>query len=181
MQSWSVLARRTLVADRWLTLHAETVRTATGVTLDPFYVIDEHSWACVLPVLPDGRVVLVEQYRHGAQRVMLELPAGDLEPGEHPAAAALRELAEETGYAAIADPVELGVLWPEPARNRSTGHGFLVRVSPRPRAQATDATEDIAVRVLAVAELLAACDDGRMAHGLQVALVLRAHRRGLIA
>jgi len=178
---WTVLARRTVVADRWLTLHAETVRTAGGAVLDPFYVIDEHSWACVVPVLPDGRLVLVEQYRHGAGRVMLELPAGDLDAGEAPAAAAVRELQEETGYAAIAEPVALGVLCPEPARNRSRAHGFVVRVAAETGATDLDPGEAIQVRVLGVAEVFAAIADGRLAHGVQVAFLWQARGAGLLA
>ena len=56
--------------------------------------------AVVIAVAPDGRLVTVRQYRHGPQKVMLELPAGKLDPGEEPKACALRELKEETGYRA---------------------------------------------------------------------------------
>jgi ADP-ribose pyrophosphatase len=54
----------------------------------------------IVPVLPDGRLVLVRQYRYAAGRSLLELPAGTLEPGEEPLSCALRELREETGYEA---------------------------------------------------------------------------------
>ncbi|HNY30121.1 MAG TPA: NUDIX hydrolase [Fibrobacteria bacterium] len=52
---------------------------------------------CVLAVLPDGRVPMVRQFRQAVDRVLLELPAGLVEPGEDPRAAARRELSEETG------------------------------------------------------------------------------------
>ncbi len=177
---WEVLARRTLVSDRWLTLHADTVRTGAGVVLDPFYLIDERSWACAVPLLPDGRLVLVEQYRHGAGRVLYELPAGDIDPGETPAAAAVRELTEESGYRAIGDAVPLGALYPEPARNRSRGHGFFVRVDAVPTAMALDHGEAIRPRLLTVAESFAAVADGRIAHAVQVAFLYRAHAAGLL-
>jgi ADP-ribose pyrophosphatase len=54
----------------------------------------------VLPVLPDGRILLIRQYRHAAGQFLWELVAGRIEPGEKPLAAARRELAEETGYTA---------------------------------------------------------------------------------
>ncbi len=54
----------------------------------------------VLPVLPDGRVVLIRQYRHSVGQYLWELVAGRIEPGENPLAAARRELLEETGYVA---------------------------------------------------------------------------------
>lgn len=56
---------------------------------------------CVVPVLPDGRVIFVKQYRYAVGGVIYELPAGKLDsPGEDPLDCAKRELSEETGYTA---------------------------------------------------------------------------------
>ncbi len=54
----------------------------------------------VVPLLDDGRLVMERQYRYPMARVLLEFPAGKIDPGESPFACALRELAEETGYRA---------------------------------------------------------------------------------
>ena len=54
----------------------------------------------VLPVLPDGRIVLIRQYRHAAKHYLWELVAGRIDAGENPRKAAARELLEETGYRA---------------------------------------------------------------------------------
>jgi len=54
----------------------------------------------VLPLLPDGKIVLVRQYRHAAGQYMWELVAGRMEKGESPKQGAARELIEETGYRA---------------------------------------------------------------------------------
>src|SRR3954464_14047932 len=53
----------------------------------------------LIPVLDDGRVVLIRQYRHSVKRVLWEFPAGSIDPGETPEAAALRECEEETRLA----------------------------------------------------------------------------------
>jgi ADP-ribose pyrophosphatase len=63
-----------------------------------FYVLEMPDWVQVVPVTPEGRLVLVEQFRQGVRRVTLEFPAGVMERGEEPVEAAARELAEETGY-----------------------------------------------------------------------------------
>lgn len=63
--------------------------------------IVEHPGAVtVLPILDDGTICLIRNYRVAVQRTLIELPAGTLEPGEDPATAAERELIEETGYRA---------------------------------------------------------------------------------
>lgn len=54
----------------------------------------------VLPILDDGRVVLIRQFRYATGKSLWELVAGGIEPGETPRAAARRELREETGYLA---------------------------------------------------------------------------------
>src|SRR5258708_35799935 len=54
----------------------------------------------VLPVLPDGRILLIQQYRHATRQYLWELVAGRMDPGETPKIAAARELIEETGYRA---------------------------------------------------------------------------------
>jgi ADP-ribose pyrophosphatase len=54
----------------------------------------------ILPLLPDGRVLLERQFRYPNDRVFIEFPAGKIDPGEDPLACAKRELQEETGYTA---------------------------------------------------------------------------------
>jgi ADP-ribose pyrophosphatase len=69
------------------------IRTTREVITHPGSVV-------VLPVLPDGRILLIRQYRHATRRFLWELVAGRMEPGETPRRAAARELIEETGYRA---------------------------------------------------------------------------------
>lgn len=54
--------------------------------------------SCILPVTEEGRLVLIKQYRNSVDDITYEAPAGFIDEGESPAEAALRELAEETGY-----------------------------------------------------------------------------------
>lgn len=54
----------------------------------------------IIPITDDGRLIVVEQYRKPLERSLVEIPAGKLEPGEEPEVTAVRELEEETGYAA---------------------------------------------------------------------------------
>jgi len=69
------------------------VRTVREVVTHPGSVV-------LLPVLPDGRIVMVRQYRHACRQYLWELVAGRMERGENPRKGAERELLEETGYRA---------------------------------------------------------------------------------
>jgi ADP-ribose pyrophosphatase len=75
----------------------ETVRIA-GVGLREREIVEHPGAVGILPVLQDGRIALVRQYRPAVGRQLLEIPAGTLEPGESASECARRELVEETGY-----------------------------------------------------------------------------------
>ena len=84
---------------RLLRLTVDTVRLPNGMTAER-EVVAHPGAVAVLPVLDDGRVVLVAQYRHAVRKILWEVPAGKLDAGESPDACAVRELEEETGYRA---------------------------------------------------------------------------------
>ncbi|NBV58877.1 MAG: NUDIX hydrolase [Synechococcaceae bacterium WB4_2_0811] len=116
--------------------------------------------ALAVPVLADGRLVLLRQYRFAVQRRILEFPAGTLEAAEAPQAAMERELQEEAGYCAMRwDP--LGLLLPCPGYSDEVIHLFLARnLQPLATPVAADHDEDIEVLLMAPAELDAALASG---------------------
>jgi ADP-ribose pyrophosphatase len=63
-------------------------------------VITHPGSVVILPALPDGRIVMIRQYRHATRQFLWELVAGRIDNGENPRRAAARELIEETGYRA---------------------------------------------------------------------------------
>ena len=83
----------------FLTVCLDTVSLPDGSLTTRQYI--RHPGAvAVIPLLDDGRVVMVRQYRYPIARVLIELPAGKLDPGETVMRCAARELVEETGYTA---------------------------------------------------------------------------------
>jgi ADP-ribose pyrophosphatase len=93
-------------------LHAvrEQVELPDGTHADREFILHPGA-VMVIPLLDDGQVVLERQYRHPVGQVLIEFPAGKLDPGEDPQACARRELQEETGYSAR-EWARAGVLHP---------------------------------------------------------------------
>ncbi|AOW14292.1 ADP-ribose pyrophosphatase [Hydrogenophaga crassostreae] len=93
------LARSELLRGHFLHVVRDTVRLPSGKEATREFVLHPGA-VMVIGLLDDGRVVLERQYRHPMQAVMIEFPAGKLDPGEASLVCAQRELLEETGYSA---------------------------------------------------------------------------------
>ena len=89
----------------------------------------------MVPLLSDGTIVLVRQYRHAVGKVLLEIPAGKLEEGEPPEVCARRELAEEVGYRA-GELVKLAEFYNSPGYSDEFFHLFLARELEEGQAEA---------------------------------------------
>jgi ADP-ribose pyrophosphatase len=93
------LTREELLKGHFLHVVREIVRLPDGGSATREFVLHPGAVA-IVPLLDDGRIVLERQYRHPTGKVMIEIPAGKLDPGEAPLVCAQRELLEETGYVA---------------------------------------------------------------------------------
>ena len=94
-----ILSRQSVFAGRVLDVAVEKHRMPDGRQAD-FEIIRHPGGAAVLPVLPDGRLLLIRQFRPALGEMIYEIPAGRLETGESASSCAARELIEEVGYAA---------------------------------------------------------------------------------
>ena len=124
----------------------------------------------VLPLLDDGRICFIENYRASVRQRLVELPAGTLEPGEDPDQTALRELAEETGYhAAVMRRLTMFYMSPGILDERMF---FYVATSLRAGTMQLDSGEDIRPRPATWPEALAMVRDGRIQDGKTIAGLL---------
>jgi ADP-ribose pyrophosphatase len=172
-----LLERRVVYEGRVLDLHVERVRLPHGGVAD-MEVVRHQGAAAVVPVLDDGRVVLIRQYRHVAGGEVLEIPAGGLEPGESPAECALRELGEEAGYRLTGggDLTELGWIWTTPGFTDEKIWLFLAR-GLEPCDVARDPDEILEVEHLPFAEAVEKAASGEIHDGKTTCALLRAARR----
>ena len=143
-----------------------------------FELVRHPGGAAVLPILGDGRVVLLRQFRPAAGGLLWEIPAGRLEPGEAPADCVVRELAEEAGYRpGRLEP--LGELLPAIGFCTERIYLFVARdLIPVPQALEPD--EYLEVRTLPAGEALALIDRGEIPDAKTQLALLLAQRRGLL-
>lgn len=168
---WREISRERLQDCRVFSVSRTLSESPDGRARHPFFRIDSSDWVNVIPLTDAGGVVMVRQYRHGSGEVTLEIPGGLIDPGEDPAAAAARELLEETGYCA-ASIQALGSVNPNPALFGNRLHAF-VAVGAKVVAEIqNDAREQTVVEVVPRASLPQLVREGRVDHALVLAALL---------
>lgn len=129
-------------------------------------IFDSADWINVVPLLDDGRVVLVRQWRYGSRQLSLEVPGGLVDPGETHEVAARRELEEETGYRA--GKIEhLGEVHPNPAlfTNRMS-FWLATELDQFTDAPLGDGEEEIEVVYVPLADIPEMARAGQISHAL---------------
>jgi len=152
-------SREELLKGHFLHVVRETVRLPDGGSATREYVLHPGAVA-IVPLLDDGRLVLERQYRHPTRQVMIEIPAGKLDPGEEPLACAQRELLEETGY--VAREWAFGfTMYPTVAYSDEAIHIWFARGLEH-RGASLDEGEFLDVITASPQEFLEWCRDGRV-------------------
>jgi 8-oxo-dGTP pyrophosphatase MutT (NUDIX family) len=148
-----------------LKVREDQVEDPRNGSLHPRVLIDAADWVNIIPVTPDGKVVLIRQFRFGVWAPTLEIPGGVVDPGEEPAAAAARELEEETGYRpGRLQP--LGWVHPNPALQANRCHSFLGLDCAQAHGGRPESGEDIRVELRDRAEIPRLIRDGEITHSL---------------
>jgi len=133
-------------------------------------VITHPGSVVVLPVLPDGKIVMIRQYRHATRQYLWELVAGRKEPDETPKQGAARELLEETGYRAKRFKVFLDV-FPTPGFLEERMYLLLAEGLTAGEAQPEE-DERIEVRPFKLKELKQMIKSGRLRDAKSIAGIL---------
>lgn len=147
--------------ERWFKVRKDVVELPNGKILDDYFLWLSGDVAMVVPVTADGKMVLVKQYKYGADEEVIEFPAGFVDAKEDPESAARRELEEETGYSA--DKLELlGEFSLSPTKSDGKTFLYLARGAVRTKEAKFDVSEDIEILVRPKEEVMGMVEKGEI-------------------
>lgn len=160
LREWEIVeSREVYAAEPWFRVHRQAVRLPDGRVIDDYHQIELPD-CCIIYAETRARDVVVErQYKHGPRCIGLSLPAGTVDPGETPLAAAKRELLEETGYEA-AEWRSLGAYTLNGNYGGGRAHLFLARDARKVAEPASGDLEEMEIFTLSRAALTEAMSRG---------------------
>jgi ADP-ribose pyrophosphatase len=171
---WKILESHSAFSSPFMRLVADHCKHTERELEHTFYRFEFKDWVNIVPVTPEGEVVLVSQHRWGADCVTLEVPGGTLDTlEEEPLAAVRRELLEETGFD-CEDIIYMGNVQVNPAIQNNHCHFFLALGATKQGEQELDSTEDITVELRGVDEIIPLIQNGTIRHSLAIQSLLYA-------
>ena len=136
-------------------------------------VVEMTDWVNIVAITPEGKILVVKQYRFGNGKITTEIPAGILDDAEEiPKNAAIRELREETGYT-TENWEHLGWVEPNPAFQNNRLHQFLAKDVRKTHEVAQDEGEDILFCEMTLEEVKNEIAEGRMRNSLSLLTLSR--------
>ncbi|MSQ06336.1 MAG: NUDIX hydrolase [Dehalococcoidia bacterium] len=172
-ESEPTLESRVIYQGRIMTVRVDKVRLPNG-RVTTREIAEHDDSVCVVPVDSQGNVVLVRQYRKPVERVLLEAPAGGINPGEAPEATVLRELQEETGFKATTVR-HLSSFWLAPGWCTERMHAYLATGLAPSRLEADD-DENITVELVPLSRIPELIASGEIQDAKSIAALLLAMR-----
>lgn len=133
-----------------------------------FFVSENPDWVNVVALTESGNVILIEQFRHGTEEIVLEIPGGMVDEGESHSITAARELLEETGFAPL-KLIPLGRSRPNPAIQNNWIYHYLALDCEIKNETKFDEHESIVVKLKPINEIPELVANGAITHSLVIA------------
>jgi 8-oxo-dGTP pyrophosphatase MutT (NUDIX family) len=169
VKNWEKLGSEPIGDYRIFRSRKDTRRSPRTGKVHHFFVLESPDWVNVIPLTPDGKVVMVRQFRHGRETISLEIPSGLVDAEDNsPAETARRELLEETGYQ-VEQLIPIGMVDPNPAFLNNRCHTYLALGARQAGPPQLDGSEDIAIEEIPLEQIPELIRTGRICHALVVA------------
>ncbi|HDZ61681.1 MAG TPA: NUDIX hydrolase [Nitrospirae bacterium] len=144
-----------------------------------YYTIKPSDYVAILARTPEGKVIIVRQYRPAIEDYVYELPSGHLEKGETPEQAIIRELNEETNCTAR-KVILLGENYPDTGRLENRQWAFYSDDVEVRKFPAVSENEGIEVSLVSIKELVNMINEGRFRHALDLCVIAMSMSKGLL-
>jgi ADP-ribose pyrophosphatase len=126
MKTWKTIDSEYLYKTAFGNLRKDKCQLPNGIIIDEYYVNEYSDWVNAVIITKENKILLVEQYRHAAGDLFIEIPAGKIEAGETYEQGIMREIREETGYISDLEPIKIGEFMVNPATQTNKVITFLV-------------------------------------------------------
>lgn len=130
-------------------------------------------YSTIVPFVSDDEILVIESYRHIVDSVQIEVPSGYIDEGETPKQAAMRELAEETGYAAK-DVIPIGTYTTDYTMFEQKGSIFVGYGLVKEQEQSLGIMENIGVATMKIKEVRRLLFEGRILNAASIVALYRA-------
>ncbi len=162
---WKKISSHYLHKGPWATLRSDRCEMPDGRIVEDYYVLEYPNWVNAVAITDDNKILMVQQYRHAAEIVSIELPGGVIEEGESPEAGLKREVLEETGYQF--DDIELiCTVYANPSTANNHTYCYLAKGGIKVQEQALDEHEEIVVEEYTIAQVKQLLADNKIAQSL---------------
>ncbi len=166
--TWKKLSSTYIHKGPWATLRSDRCEMPDGHIVEDYYVLEYSNWVNAVAITEDNKVLMVNQYRHAAEIVSLEIPGGVIDAGETPEQALRRELLEETGYQ-FDDFELLCVIYANPSTANNHTYCYLARGGKKVQEQHLDEQEELVVETFTIAEVKKLLLENKIAQALHCA------------
>jgi len=161
-------------------IQAASIHCQLSGNVQRFYRFRCDNWVNAVAQTPEGKIIIIRQWRYGSGAAEIEIPGGTIDAGEDPVQAGCRELLEETGY--VGEGAELiGRVYPNPAIQSNMTYTIFVRNAVAVQPPRFDGMEDISCEAIGEDELWRLVDNGEIRHGLALNALLFYQRRCSLA
>jgi len=172
---WEILEEEDVSPSKWYPIKKHKVKLPNGNIIDDYFVSNFGNISLILPILANGDMVFVKQYKHGLGRFMIELPAGMQQDQKTIEESAIAELEEETGISTTAENLTpLGKICQNPTKSFVITHGFLATDLLFNSEQKLDETEEIEIIVISPSVVLEMIISGEIWVADTVSMILKA-------